>query len=74
MNLILIDFISKQCKATQHDECSKRWNGLSFEVICNCNCHKKNNEKNIVLAGRGKSSSTNDCLLQPNEEVIKYDY
>lgn len=41
MNTILIDFKSKSCKQEQHNGCSNKWNGLGFEVICTCDCHKK---------------------------------
>ena len=70
----LLEFCSKYCKSNIHTQCHAIWNGFGFEVICNCNCHKKYNEKNIVLGGPIKSSSTNDCLLIPYEEVTKYDY
>lgn len=41
MNIILIDFKSKQCRENQHTVCSNKWNGFGFEVVCNCSCHKK---------------------------------
>jgi hypothetical protein len=37
----LIEFCSKHCKNNVHSHCHEIWNGLGFEVICNCNCHKK---------------------------------
>jgi hypothetical protein len=70
----LLEFCSKDCKNDIHAQCHAIWNGLGFEVICNCNCHKKNFEKNIVLGGCRKSSSTNNGLIIPNVEVAKYDY
>jgi hypothetical protein len=40
---MVIDFISKQCKDDRHCECSGRWEGLGFEIICGCECkHEKN--------------------------------
>ena len=33
MNLIVIDFKSRQCKVNKHDKCPKRWKGLSFENL-----------------------------------------
>jgi hypothetical protein len=42
---MVIDFISKQCKDNLHSECSGRWEGLGFEIICACKCkHDKNSQ------------------------------
>jgi hypothetical protein len=42
---MVIDFISKQCKDDRHCECSGRWEGLGFEIICTCKCkHDKNSQ------------------------------
>ena len=65
MNLILIDFKSKQCKVNQHKKCSKRWKGLSFEVICNCSCHEK---EEMLDESRGLSNTK----LSPSEMNKKY--
>jgi hypothetical protein len=37
----LIEFCSKYCKNNIHSQCHKIWNGLGFQVICICICHKK---------------------------------
>ena len=66
MNLVLIDFKSKQCKVTQHDECPKRWKGLSFEIICNCSCHKK---VEMLDENRSLSNITNSPSVKSGEYV-----
>lgn len=44
-SITVIDFISKQCKDDRHCECSGRWEGLGFEIICACKCkHDKNSQ------------------------------
>ena len=44
-SITIIDFISKQCKDNLHGECSGRWKGLGFEIICACKCnHNKNDQ------------------------------
>ena len=57
-NRYIIEFQSKYCKQKEHNNCSNKWKGLGFTVICTCNCHKEVYEKNIVLDGPGKSSNT----------------
>jgi hypothetical protein len=57
-NRFILDFQSKYCKKKEHNNCSNRWKGLGFTVICTCTCHKEIDKKNIVLDGRGKSSNT----------------
>lgn len=64
-NISTIDFQSRYCKNEEHNNCSKKWKGLGFTVLCTCNCHIKLDEKNIVLDGPSKSSNThrrNDIL------------
>jgi hypothetical protein len=38
-----IDFTSRDCKGSLHNECDGSWKGFGYEIICNCICHKKNN-------------------------------
>ena len=39
----VIDFVSRECKIGSHENCYGTWEGLGFEIICNCKCgHKKN--------------------------------
>ena len=39
----VIDFVSRECKTGQHQNCCGKWQGLGFEINCDCMCgHKKN--------------------------------
>jgi hypothetical protein len=39
----VIEFLSRQCKTGQHQNCCGKWQGLGFEISCDCMCgHKKN--------------------------------
>jgi hypothetical protein len=43
-----LEFYNKSCKNNCHNLCDRQWEGLGFEVICNCDCHLKptvNNNK-----------------------------
>jgi hypothetical protein len=46
-----IDFLSRWCGTTgEHSECAGAWQGLGFQVLCNCECHK---EKRVVRQQTG---------------------
>ncbi|MGC2383468.1 MAG: hypothetical protein WA631_10215 [Nitrososphaeraceae archaeon] len=34
----LIDILSKECKANEHNTCHGKWLGFGFEVVCRCGC------------------------------------
>ena len=36
-----LDFISKDCKKENHFLCRHQWEGFGFQIVCNCECHKK---------------------------------
>jgi hypothetical protein len=36
-----LDFISKECKNKNHFLCKYQWEGFGFQIVCNCECHKK---------------------------------
>jgi hypothetical protein len=38
---INIDFLGRECKTNNHNDCVGRWLGLGFEISCYCNCHVK---------------------------------
>jgi hypothetical protein len=38
----IVDFLSKDCKTKEHQNCYGNWAGLGFKVNCCCVCHKKN--------------------------------
>jgi hypothetical protein len=40
----IIDFNSRECKGGFHYNCHGTWQGMGFEIICDCKCHKKNSE------------------------------
>jgi hypothetical protein len=40
-NSNLVDFLGKECKNLLHDKCCSVWKGYGFQVVCNCECHKK---------------------------------
>ena len=56
-----VSFKSKECKNDYHNQCSYQWQGLGFQVYCNCECHRKlvldeailkidsNKENNVVV-------------------------
>jgi len=38
----VVEFISRECKIGQHEKCHGKWQGLGFEINCDCeHCHKK---------------------------------
>ena len=64
---IVIDFISKQCKENIHEECSGRWVGLGFEIICSCEC--KHNKNGLVLDQVGEPrANTNESIQSSSSE------
>jgi hypothetical protein len=34
----IFDFLSRECKNNNHDQCYGMWYGLGFEVLCSCKC------------------------------------
>ena len=48
----IIDFLSKDCKSQLHESCHSKWEGLGFEIICNCKCgHGKNGQALDLVGG-----------------------
>jgi len=39
----VIEFINKNCKNQEHSLCHGKWSGFGINVVCECDCHKKNN-------------------------------
>ena len=37
----VIDFLSKDCKNREHQNCYGNWTGLGFKVNCCCLCHER---------------------------------
>ena len=40
-NINEISFKSKECKKKNHSLCSHQWKGFGFQIVCNCECHRK---------------------------------
>ncbi len=58
-----IDFLSRECKAGDHNRCVGRWAGLSIEVICNCNCRHSWKEKELGAEILGALAPNSDTSL-----------
>jgi hypothetical protein len=63
----LIEFCSKDCKNNIHSHCHEIWNGLGFQVICNCSCHKK-------VEMLDENSSLSNITNSPSVRSGKYVY
>jgi hypothetical protein len=63
---LCIDFISKDCKNKNHFICSHQWEGFGFQIICNCECHKK-----LVL---GRIESLPNTFNSPNKSDGEYEH
>ena len=62
----ILEFCSKDCKKNIHIQCHKIWNGLGFDIICNCNCHKKK----MLDEVRSLSNITNSPSVKSGEYEI----
>ncbi len=36
-----LGFLNKHCKSDEHSLCHACWEGIGYEVRCECKCHKK---------------------------------
>jgi hypothetical protein len=59
----VINFISRQCKNSIHKGCCGIWQGLGFEVFCDCECHKKKEQQASGKVG-GPISNAISSLTQ----------
>ncbi len=41
VKLPILDFHNKECKNLLHYKCCRAWKGYGFQVVCNCECHRK---------------------------------
>ena len=56
----LVEFLSKQCKNKEHIACCGLWEGLGFEIICNCKCgHGQNGQALDLVGGLGANAIHN---------------
>jgi hypothetical protein len=65
-NINEISFKSKECKNNTHSYCSHQWKGFGFQIICNCECHKK-----LVL---GRIESLPNTCNSPNKSEGEYEH
>jgi hypothetical protein len=61
-----LDFLGKDCKNNCHNLCARQWKGLGFQIICNCECHKK-----LVL---GRIESLPNTCNSPNKSDGEYEH
>lgn len=52
---VILEFMSRECKQNLHNECSSKWEGLGFEIICTCKC-SHNKKQNSGMVGRRAQS------------------
>jgi hypothetical protein len=66
----LVEFRSKNCKNKEHTKCCGLWKGFGFEVLCYCECHRKNK---MVLDGVDgtPTSNTFQNSKSPSQEAIQ---
>jgi hypothetical protein len=65
-NMCIIEFQSKYCKKKEHSKCANKWQGLGFQVCCNCECHR-----NLVLDKgilKNDSSNENNVIVEFNNK------
>ena len=64
----LVEFLSKQCKNKVHIECCGLWEGLGFEVLCECMCHTNNSV--IVYHKADARKQPTEVIRQTNQLEI----
>ena len=62
----LLEFCSKLCKINYHSQCSGRWEGFGFQILCKCECHGKK-----VL---GRDESLPNTCNSPLKRIGEYVY
>ncbi len=65
-NAISLEFVSRDCKNGAHHSCHTKWEGMGFEIICNCKCghNKKQNSGSMV-----RSPDQSNCKSQKDTGV-----
>jgi hypothetical protein len=58
----IINFISRDCKNTIHQNCCGMWQGLGFEVLCDCKCHKKKEQQQALAEVGGPTSNAHTIV------------
>ena len=67
---LLLDFLSKSCKANIHRVCAGRWQGIGLEVYCYCCCHI-NKEKDVLEVSQSTANTVHH--LSPSRRVYNKD-
>jgi hypothetical protein len=67
LNYSRLDFLSRDCRNNDHNECSGLWRGLGLEVYCYCGCHSK--EEASASVERPVANAIANIPLTPNETV-----
>jgi hypothetical protein len=62
-----LEFVSRECKNNNHNQCRRKWQGLGFEVICSCKCNHFE-KKVLEEAGRQESNTTLRASTSVNGE------
>jgi hypothetical protein len=72
----VIEFVSRQCKTGQHQNCYGKWQGLGFEINCDCTCgHMKNywaleeDDKNDKQTLRNTKPQQTEIGVGPHDSV-----
>ena len=64
MTNAIIEFISRDCRNTIHQNCCSIWRGLGFEVLCDCKCHKKKEQQQALAGVVGPETNATVSLTQ----------
>lgn len=67
-SIAVIDFLSRDCKYNEHNNCDNKWSGLGFEVICHCTCHKKKEQQALGKVGGPVSNATSSLSQEPTQD------
>jgi hypothetical protein len=62
-----LDFLNRDCKCNNHDNCVGAWRGLGFEIRCRCNCHL--NKKALEVAPNPATNAT-EIIQSPKEKAL----
>jgi hypothetical protein len=68
MTNAIIDFISRDCRSTIHQNCCGIWRGLGFEVLCDCKCHKRKEQQALAEVGGPASNATLSLTQEPTQD------
>ena len=62
---MIIEFRSKECKRSLHENCYSKWVGLGLEVICCCECgHDKIGQASVEVEGHATNAIQSRHLIR----------